>query len=120
MLICSDARRIPLRDGSVQCVVLDPFGGSGTTGRVALELGRRPVLLDLAYARSAEEIDTATLERVAFWCERFCIEGAGQQGAFGEVAWAAAYDTAKRLQKPQAYDLLAGRRTSEVQVALTL
>jgi DNA modification methylase len=32
------------------CVVLDPFGGSGTTGRVAIELGRQPVLLDIAYA----------------------------------------------------------------------
>jgi DNA modification methylase len=35
---------------TVPCVVLDPFGGSGTTGRVALELGRRGVLVDLAYA----------------------------------------------------------------------
>ena len=31
------------------CVVLDPFGGSGTTGRVAIELGRMPILLDVAY-----------------------------------------------------------------------
>lgn len=30
-------------------IVLDPFGGSGTTARVALELNRRPVSLDLAY-----------------------------------------------------------------------
>ena len=35
---------------TVACVVLDPFGGSGTTGRVATELNRRGVLLDLAYA----------------------------------------------------------------------
>jgi DNA methylase len=34
---------------TVPQLVLDPFGGSGTTGRVAIELGRRPVLLDLAY-----------------------------------------------------------------------
>jgi site-specific DNA-methyltransferase (adenine-specific) len=30
-------------------VILDPFGGSGTTGKVALELGRKPVHLDLTY-----------------------------------------------------------------------
>lgn len=34
---------------TVPCVVLDPFGGSGTTGKVATELNRRAVLLDLAY-----------------------------------------------------------------------
>ena len=31
-------------------LVLDPFGGSGTTGRVAIELRRRVVLCDLAYS----------------------------------------------------------------------
>lgn len=31
----------------VGCVVLDPFGGSGTTGRVSRSLGRRAVLIDL-------------------------------------------------------------------------
>lgn len=31
------------------CLVLDPFGGSGTTGKVAIELARRAVLLDIAY-----------------------------------------------------------------------
>ena len=31
----------------VNGVVLDPFGGSGTTGQVALELGRRAVLVEL-------------------------------------------------------------------------
>jgi len=30
-------------------VILDPFGGSGTTGKVAMELERRSVLLDLNY-----------------------------------------------------------------------
>jgi len=34
---------------TVPCMVLDPFGGSGTTGRVALELRRRSVLVDIAY-----------------------------------------------------------------------
>ena len=33
----------------VPCTVLDPFGGSGTTARVATELGRSAVSLDLAY-----------------------------------------------------------------------
>jgi hypothetical protein len=31
------------------CVVLDPFGGSGTVGRVAIELNRTAVLVDLHY-----------------------------------------------------------------------
>lgn len=37
------------------CAILDPFGGSGTTGRVAIELNRRGVLLDLAYTRATAE-----------------------------------------------------------------
>ena len=41
-------------------VILDPFGGSGTTGRVAIELRRRAILCDLAYGRStAEDIEKA-------------------------------------------------------------
>lgn len=35
-------------DGSGQCVVLDPFGGSGTVGLVAARLGRRAVLCELS------------------------------------------------------------------------
>jgi DNA modification methylase len=31
-------------------VILDPFGGSGTTGKVAMELDRRSVLLDINYS----------------------------------------------------------------------
>ena len=37
------------RGRTVPCVVLDPFGGSGTTARVAVELNRRAVSVDLAY-----------------------------------------------------------------------
>lgn len=39
------------------CTVLDPFGGSGTTGMVALELGRKAVLIELnpEYVKLAEK-----------------------------------------------------------------
>jgi DNA modification methylase len=37
------------RSKTAPCTVLDPFGGSGTTGRVAIELSRDAILLDLAY-----------------------------------------------------------------------
>lgn len=46
MLLCST------RAGDI---VLDPFGGSGTTGRVAIKLGRKPVLLDLGYHHLQKE-----------------------------------------------------------------
>lgn len=39
----------------VPSIVLDPFGGSGTTGRVAIELNRTPVLLDVAYNSESSE-----------------------------------------------------------------
>jgi DNA modification methylase len=41
---------------TVPCVVLDPFGGSGTTGGVAIALRRRAVLLDLAYTAEYAEL----------------------------------------------------------------
>lgn len=40
---------------TVPCVVLDPFGGSGTTGRVAAELQRRAYLFDIAYGTGGYE-----------------------------------------------------------------
>lgn len=41
----------------VPCTVLDPFGGSGTTGLVATELSRRAILIEInpEYADQAEE-----------------------------------------------------------------
>ncbi len=41
-------------------VILDPFGGSGTTGKVALELGRRAVHIDLTYHDLARKRMTTT------------------------------------------------------------
>jgi DNA modification methylase len=41
------ARRCILAGSRSGDVVLDPFGGSGTVGRVALELGRKAVLIEL-------------------------------------------------------------------------
>lgn len=39
----------------VRAVVLDPFGGSGTVGEVAVSMGRRAVLVDLAYQHLQRE-----------------------------------------------------------------
>ncbi len=41
-------------------VVLDPFGGSGTTAKVALELGRRAVHVDLTYHDLAKKRTSVT------------------------------------------------------------
>jgi hypothetical protein len=41
-------------------VILDPFGGSGTTSKVAHELGRKPVHIDLAYHELARKRMTTT------------------------------------------------------------
>lgn len=51
MLLCST---------KIGDVVLDPFGGSGTTGKVALEYSRYPVLLDLGY----QELQVERLKEV--------------------------------------------------------
>src|SRR5262245_29786232 len=41
---------------SIPCTVVDPFAGSGTTGKVALELGRSAILIELN-PKYAELID---------------------------------------------------------------
>jgi DNA modification methylase len=48
-------RRCILAASKISDLILDPFGGSGTTARVAVELNRRAVLLDLAYHDHAEK-----------------------------------------------------------------
>lgn len=51
-----DARNLSaLEDESVQCVVLDPFVGSGTVPMVAQKLGRKGIGVDL----SAEYLELA-------------------------------------------------------------
>ena len=50
------ARRCILLGSRTGDTVLDPFGGSGTTGAVAQELGRRAILIELnpEYAAMAQ------------------------------------------------------------------
>lgn len=45
------------------CVVLDPFAGSGTTGRVARSLRRRAILCDIAYGEK-DEYRNLALDRI--------------------------------------------------------
>lgn len=44
------ARRCITLASKLGDLILDPFGGSGTTGKVAMELDRRSVLLDINYS----------------------------------------------------------------------
>jgi DNA modification methylase len=55
------------RGQAVPCTVLEPFAGSGTTLRVALELGRAAIGVELnaEYAELAEKRITAPLEKPA-------------------------------------------------------
>lgn len=56
--------------GTVPCVVLDPFGGAGTTAMVALRLGRRAVSIELSeeyhgMAQKRIRADATLLNQVA-------------------------------------------------------
>lgn len=52
------------RGKTTPCLVLDPFGGSGTTGRVAIHLNRRAVLFDLAYGAEYAALAAARTSKV--------------------------------------------------------
>jgi DNA modification methylase len=43
--------------------ILDPFAGSGTVGRVAVELNRKAILNDLAYQELSEK-RTRNVQRI--------------------------------------------------------
>lgn len=55
--------RCILAASKVGDTILDPFAGSGTTGRVAVSLNRRAILVDLAYHDLAEK-RTKNVQRV--------------------------------------------------------
>ncbi|KKK51241.1 hypothetical protein LCGC14_3116940, partial [marine sediment metagenome] len=55
-------RRCILAATKLGDLVLDPFAGSGTVGKVAIELGRRAILCDLAYQDLASK-RTAAIQR---------------------------------------------------------
>ena len=56
-------RRCILAASKPRDIILDPFGGSGTTGLVAQELGRRFVLLDLGYSGPYAELAAKRLSQ---------------------------------------------------------
>lgn len=66
LILRGDARKLPLADSSVDLIVtpppsgpslvLDPFGGTGTTAMVAKALGRNAITVDLSedYCKMAD------------------------------------------------------------------
>jgi DNA modification methylase len=61
--MCQVGRHPRLNDPPIPCTVLDPFSGSGTTGEVAIELGRKAILIELnpKYVSLIEQRCTVTL-----------------------------------------------------------
>jgi hypothetical protein len=48
----------------VACTVLDPFAGSGTTGRVAVRLGRKAILCDVSAEYLSEHVTARTTVQI--------------------------------------------------------
>lgn len=76
--------RCPGNDGSQAGVVLDPFGGSGTTSLVAAKLGRNSIYIDLnpEYMRMAVERLRAETSQMDLFVEHR-IEAPGERGNAG-------------------------------------
>jgi hypothetical protein len=62
--MCDNTGQAPVFPEPVPCVVLDPFAGSGTTGRVAVSLGRAAILCDVSGVYLDEHVPERTTVQI--------------------------------------------------------